>query len=290
MTEYLVFRLYGPMCSWGEIAVGESRHSADHPSRSALLGLFAAALGIPRSEEEAQSTLAASWRFGVKLLSPGTLLRDYHTVQAPKRQKNVHHRTRRSELLATDISTLLSTREYRVDSVSVIAAEPVPAGDPASASLQIQQMQRALSHPVFCLYLGRKSCPLAMPLVPRLVPAASLQEALDEPMPALADLSRAHKKSSQPSSESGQPTPWPSATDRYRFRMDGARYFWEDGMSLNGTEDSHKLEFIRHDQPVSRRRWQFAPRREWTWLAPVDDRSRSNGLAPVPNLAEDLTA
>ena len=32
--NYLVFRLYGPMASWGEIAVGENRHSARYPGKS----------------------------------------------------------------------------------------------------------------------------------------------------------------------------------------------------------------------------------------------------------------
>ena len=29
MNDYLVFQLYGPMAAWGEIAVGEMRHSVD---------------------------------------------------------------------------------------------------------------------------------------------------------------------------------------------------------------------------------------------------------------------
>jgi CRISPR system Cascade subunit CasD len=50
MMEYLLFRLYGPLASWGEIAVGESRHTATYPGKSALLGLLAAALGIRRDD------------------------------------------------------------------------------------------------------------------------------------------------------------------------------------------------------------------------------------------------
>ena len=50
--EYLLFRLYGPLASWGEIAVGESRHTAAYPGKAALIGLLAAALGIRRDEEE----------------------------------------------------------------------------------------------------------------------------------------------------------------------------------------------------------------------------------------------
>ena len=287
MSEYLVFRLYGPMCSWGEIAVGESRHSSDHPSRSALLGLFAAALGISRGEEQAQSALAASWRFGVKLLSPGTLLRDYHTVIAPRRQKGIHHRTRRSEVLATETSTLLSSREYRVDSISIVAAEPVPGAHQASVSEQIEQMQNAFRRPQFCLYLGRKSCPLGLPLVPRVVAAASLRDALDQPWPPVAELAWVHKPTH---------TSWPSKTDRVRFGMGGARYFWEDGMSLNGTEDlptaarPNLLELVRHDQPTSRRRWQFSPRREWSWFDPAESRSRLGEPESVGRDAKDATA
>ena len=42
--DYLLFRLYGPMASWGEIAVGETRHSAAYPGKSAIIGLLAAAM------------------------------------------------------------------------------------------------------------------------------------------------------------------------------------------------------------------------------------------------------
>ena len=41
MSELLVFRLFGPLASWGEIAVGQVRPSAVRPTRSALLGLLA---------------------------------------------------------------------------------------------------------------------------------------------------------------------------------------------------------------------------------------------------------
>ncbi|PAP57596.1 type I-E CRISPR-associated protein Cas5/CasD, partial [Salmonella enterica subsp. enterica serovar Braenderup] len=51
MSQYLVFQLHGPMASWGVDAPGEVRHSQAQPSRSALLGLLAAALGIRRDEE-----------------------------------------------------------------------------------------------------------------------------------------------------------------------------------------------------------------------------------------------
>lgn len=35
MNRYLIFQLQGPMASWGEIAVGEVRHTRALPGRSA---------------------------------------------------------------------------------------------------------------------------------------------------------------------------------------------------------------------------------------------------------------
>ncbi len=264
MARYLLFRLYGPMCSWGEIAVGESRHTADRPSRSALLGLLGAALGVPRSDDEGQQALSASWRFGLKLLSAGTLLRDYHTVQAPRKERKVVHRTRREELgTATVVNTLLSSREYRLDSISLIAVESTP-----EARWTLEELQSALRTPRFTLYLGRKSCPLAVPLAPQLIDAPELRTALDAPQLPLAELAHLSRRSRNRATAEDPPTPWPSGTDRYRLRLGAPRLYWEQGMvPLRDTEPggplSPSFEFIRHDQPLSRRRWQFAPRREW---------------------------
>ena len=61
MQEFLIFRLYGSMASWGDIAVGEFRPTFDHPSKSAVIGLIAAAMGIRRDEEERQRELAAGY-------------------------------------------------------------------------------------------------------------------------------------------------------------------------------------------------------------------------------------
>ncbi|TBW06409.1 type I-E CRISPR-associated protein Cas5/CasD [Azotobacter chroococcum subsp. isscasi] len=248
MTDYLLLRLYGPLASWGEIAVGESRHSAVQPSRSALLGLLAAALGIERSDDAAQQALTQGYRFGIKLECPGMPLRDYHTVQSGVPARKTHFRSRRQELSADKVGTLLSTREYRCDSLALVAVEALP-----EAPYSLEQLAEALQRPHFPLYLGRKSCPLALPLAPRRASAATLREVLDEtPQGSLLALLER-----QPEQR------WPSPADRRAFRLGQARYYWEDGMNA-GMEAS--FDSWRHDQPLSRRRWQFAPRREWVAL------------------------
>ena len=98
MREFLVFRLYGPLAAWGDIAVGEQRPTTPHPSKSAILGLVAAALGIRRDEEERQQALAEGYGYAVRVDASGVLLRDYHTTQIPDSTSRLKHLlTRRDE-------------------------------------------------------------------------------------------------------------------------------------------------------------------------------------------------
>lgn len=228
MRDYLVFRLYGPLAAWGDIAVGEYRPSFAHPAKSAIIGLLAAALGIRRDEEARQKNLAEACSFAVRVDSMGLLLRDYHTTQVPSTRKGVTHRTRRSELAVDDLNTILSSRDYRCDAAYSVA---VSMADGASHS--VQELAAALKKPVFTLYLGRKSCPLALPLQPHIVSAATLREALE--------------------------------TVTFGEELSGiiasgpAAVYWEDN-SASGLERQQII--TRRDAPISRKRWQFGERRE----------------------------
>jgi len=243
MTEYLIFRLYGPMASWGEIAVGEVRHSARHPSRSGLIGLLAAACGIDRKDEEQQRRMIAGYRFGLKVESFGSPLLDYHTTQYGVPERRQRFRSRRDELEnGKERGTLLSAREYRCDSVALAAVEALPG-----APYGLGELKAALRQPQYVLYLGRKSCPPAVPLAPTVVSADDLQGAFDQvALGSLAELASGN--------------PWPTWEDRRRFDIETV-YFWEDGIVPGMKEDAVAW---RHDQPISRSRWQFLNRREWT--------------------------
>src|SRR6266498_4960488 len=150
MRDYILFRLYGPLAAWGDIAVGEYRPSFAHPGKSAIIGLLAAALGIRRDEEDRQKSLAESCSFAVRVDSMGVLLRDYHTTQVPSARKGVVHYTRRSELATDDLNTILSSRDYRCDAAYTVAIN-LADGSPYT----VQQLAAALLKPVFTLYLGR---------------------------------------------------------------------------------------------------------------------------------------
>ena len=59
------------MASFGSLAVGERRPSANRPTKSQTLGMVAAALGIERTEEERLAALRDSLGFAARVENPG---------------------------------------------------------------------------------------------------------------------------------------------------------------------------------------------------------------------------
>jgi len=227
MKDYLVFQLYSPLASFGEEAVGEIRPSATVPTRSALLGLLAAALGISRDEEVRLNHFNQHYHLAVHALASRTRwLRDYHTVSGPRENKKYRYDTRRDELtLAPDeVGTLISQREYRCDDYWHIALSSTP-----DAPYSLADIRDALLTPHFPLYLGRKSCPLALPLAPCLMTgnlkAIFTQAAQEKIAPELSG-----------------------------FTLDAGICYWDDP---NETSLCWQQKQRSHHQPVSRQRWQF---------------------------------
>ena len=173
MARFLLFTLYGPMAAHGEIAVGERRMSWDRPGRSAILGLVAAALGIERGEEERLRALDRALCCAVITANPGAPFTDFHTVQVPKSPRKGRFATRRDELAARKLNTILSQREWRMDSLHTLALWPR-----AGASVDLDEIAQALERPHFCPYVGRRAAPLGWPLQPRILEAPTLVEAL----------------------------------------------------------------------------------------------------------------
>lgn len=182
MTERLLFRLAAPLAAWGEIAVGEIRSSWPDPSKSAVLGVVAAALGITREESRSHSALHQGLAFAVRVhevagsgkrSAPSRPLRDYHTAQSPSARRGARWQTRADELSSgTDLNTILSERWYWQQFSATAALSPLGSSAPP-----LEAIAEALRKPAFPLFLGRKSCPLARPLAPRIMLAKELAAA-----------------------------------------------------------------------------------------------------------------
>jgi CRISPR system Cascade subunit CasD len=186
--DFLLFRLAGPMAAFGKISVGEQRDIWAEPSKSAVLGLIAGAMGIRRDQGDAHAALEGGLGFAARIDDPGVPLRDFHTTQAPKARKGAKWRIRREELADDDLYTVVSERTYRLETRATIAVWARTGAAP-----DLNSLASALRRPCFTPYLGRKSCPLGEPPFPQVVAAGGLVaafKAYDALRPAIAKAGR----------------------------------------------------------------------------------------------------
>jgi CRISPR system Cascade subunit CasD len=242
MAGFLVFTLAAPLMAFGDVAPGERRVGVDRPTRSGLIGLIAAALGLTRDDDR-QSALAAQLSFAVRVDAAGRASVDYHTTQTAPAKRNRRFATRREELAVDDVVTILSQRTYVEDgafTVAVLVEEDGP--------FLIHEIAAALAHPLLPIHAGRRSCPLGLP------PSALVIEA-----PSLIEAFAAYDAEQSDSVD--------RAALRKRFIANAAtdplcavdpRFEARD--LLAGFSAHHRE--TRRDDPVSRTRWQFSPREQ----------------------------
>lgn len=137
----LLLKLSGPLQSWGSESRFTERKTRHEPTKSGVIGLLAAALGRRRTEDISD---LASLAFGVRIDQSGRLERDYQAAHTRKYDKD-------SGLWVFDKTMRLSNRYYLSDAVFVAGIE--------GADELLGACAHALDHPLFPVYLGRRSCP-----------------------------------------------------------------------------------------------------------------------------------
>ena len=167
--RYLFITLHAPLAANGEIAVGSYRASWPRPARSAILGLVEGALGIDRASEADHAALDAGYGYAVRTDASGRPLADYHTVQVPKGARARGQPTRRDELAFGNLKTILSSREYRTDTLYTVALWPRDG-----ARWTLEELAAALRAPHYIPYFGRKSCTFTLPFGPEIIDAPDL--------------------------------------------------------------------------------------------------------------------
>jgi CRISPR system Cascade subunit CasD len=242
MSRFLCFWLQGPLCSWGDIAVGEVRPSQGHPTKSAVLGLLAGALGVDRFDQAAHDALHQGLSLAVLVVAPGQPLRDFHTVEPPRHRRGVGYATRREEVLALTPgdSPIVSERHYYCDArYAVGLRRRRTEGCPS-----LERIARALEQPVYVPYLGRKSCPPGLPFSPRLIAARDVARALVRYLKLMGEVFR----------KAGLAVPLPAPDRPLDLLAD------EDDALLAPAPGDQV--FHRRDTHPQRTRWQFGLRRE----------------------------
>jgi len=239
VPRFLTFALVAPLAAFGGVAVGERRSGWDRPARSAVLGLVAACLGLERADTEAQAALTEGYGLALRCYAPGRLLADYHTAQVPPARRGRRFATRAEELAAEDLATVLSRRDYRSGAWHLGA---LWARDSAPR-WPLEALAEAMRRPAFVPYLGRKACPLGLPLAP---------EVAEEP-DVLAALQARHTR--------GPEAMWrevfADAPGEAFVTLDAA----DAAAVLPPAAQRDRVE-VRRDEPLSRVRWQFGLREE----------------------------
>jgi CRISPR system Cascade subunit CasD len=222
MSDVLCFSLRGPLASWGEIAVGRVRPSADRPTRSALIGLLAGALGVRRDDEGKLNAMTDGYQLAVACVQRGTAMEDFHTMESLAYSAIRSHKPKSRADETRIVSQLIKSghsyksmiptrRNYRED---VVCQVLVHGSEPYS----LEDLLQAIRYPKFVPYLGRKSCPLSAPMNPVI-------DTVENTLGALT----------------------------------GVALYWDDGFP---SPIDSEMTFTRNDQLRSRSTWEYGTRVE----------------------------
>ena len=134
----LLLRLAAPLQSWGSDSKFETRKTDREPTKSGVVGLLAAALGLRRDDTEGLARLNGL-RFAVRADQEGSLLVDFHTAKS----RDTSYVTYRHYLqdavflagLESGDEALL--RELEAALLDVLRTEPMQGRKPETGKLRI---------------------------------------------------------------------------------------------------------------------------------------------------------
>ncbi|MCI9190680.1 MAG: type I-E CRISPR-associated protein Cas5/CasD [Lachnospiraceae bacterium] len=131
----LLLRLAAPLQSWGSSSKFEIRTTEKMPTKSGVVGMLAAALGLRRDADLARLN---ALKFGVRADREGEDITDFHMAHSEK-------------------SSYVTYRHYLCDAVFLAGLE--------GEEELLKELEVALHNPQFPLFLGRRSCPPTLPVV-----------------------------------------------------------------------------------------------------------------------------
>lgn len=170
MQNFLILKIQGGMQAWGTHTYEDYRPSSIFPTRSGIVGLLSACLGIDRDDIKARENLNASFSLTVRADNRQYNMQritDYHTVLDARKVDGSARK-----------DAILSSREYLCDA-SFTVAFTFHENSPYSLDV----IMKALSRPHYTPVLGRRSCPLHRPLFEAVVEAKDVLAALEKIQP-----------------------------------------------------------------------------------------------------------
>jgi CRISPR system Cascade subunit CasD len=178
MLPHLLLRLEAPLMSFGTVAVDQHRPVQLWPATSLLTGLLANALGWRREQAAALDRLQSRVRWAVRIDRAGVALEDFQTAKLAADDRGWTTRGRIEERAggpATYRSPHIRRRHFRADASVLVALRLEPADEfPA-----LDALEAALRRPARPLFIGRKGCLPAVPMLAGRIVAADAMQALD---------------------------------------------------------------------------------------------------------------
>lgn len=156
----LLLRLAAPLQSWGINSKFDYRFTEKMPTKSAVVGMLAAALGLGR---DADLSMFNALKFGVRADREGEDITDFHMAHEKDFWKKHDSKY-----------THLTYRHYLSDAVFLAGFE----GDEAF----LREIKQAIKNPKYPLFLGRRSCVPTLPIVLK-ISSLQLEQALREEPP-----------------------------------------------------------------------------------------------------------
>lgn len=175
----LLLRFDAPLVSFGAPAVDQNGVVQLFPALSMLTGLIANALGWDHRDEDRLDELQERLRYAARIDRRGEALRDYQTVDLgtdwmlPEKAGWTTRGRIAARAGASGKETHQRYRDYRADSVHTVAIALVGDGTPS-----LEDVAAALRAPARPLFIGRKCCLPACPLLLDVIEADSLVGAL----------------------------------------------------------------------------------------------------------------
>jgi len=182
--DCLMLRLDAPLISFGGVVIDQINPVERFPGRSLLTGLFGNALGWDHRDTERLSQLQARLRIAARWDAEPERIVDYHTVDLGQEHlvdtgwTTRGKREERRGSVEANRGTHQRYRHYWANGVATVAVALEGDHHPNLVALQ-----SALQHPARPLFIGRKTCLPALPLLLGWREAPSLRDALrSEPL------------------------------------------------------------------------------------------------------------
>ena len=165
----LFLRLEGPLQSWGGRTIGRFRRTESVPTKSGVLGLLGAALGLSRQQLNARLEELNQLTMSVRVDRAGHIEEDYQTVGA-KVGVLAANGVIKETAGTGEVEAIISPREFLIDASFLVLLQ----GD----SRLIEKLSAALQVPQWPLFLGRKRCVPGVPVFAGVTSNVSLSAAI----------------------------------------------------------------------------------------------------------------